>query len=538
MAFALPRWDRHGILFAIACVAITTSFFVPGRDLFAKGQWALLYLLLVTFVAGVAGFRASLVASVLSFFSWNYFLLPPYGTLAIHDPKDWLSLLVFLIVGIVMGVLTSRMSQREAEALARERESTLLSRVSAGLVSMSSMEAMIRLLRDEIAAVTGAQEVCLFLPGADGRLARLAVSGSDSTGNEDAGVLEWVCREKTAVGLAKHPDMVGVTETLPVASAAPGILRDRRYDVYLPIQTVTGFEGVLVVYERVDRQPFTPHDTRLLASIACLVAGFLERRRLESAAANAEAFREADRLKSTLISSVSHELKTPLSAMTAAVTSILEGDVAWDEGALRSELTAVGKDLVQLNDSIGALLELSRLKADAWAPQREWYELGEILGSALDKLPVGSRQRIAFEIPGSLPLLHVDFLQWQQALLHVLENALAYSPTETPVIVGALEKPQETWVWVEDHGPGVPNEERERIFEQFYRGAVAAVAPKGTGLGLAITGEIVRFHGGRIWVEAVEPHGARFVIALPCDEEAEGDIDDASGRGDDDPGCR
>jgi signal transduction histidine kinase len=135
----------------------------------------------------------------------------------------------------------------------------------------------------------------------------------------------------------------------------------------------------------------------------------------------------------------------------------------------------------------------------------------------LNKLPDAQRRRVTFAVPEDLPPLYVDFQQWSQALQHLLENALMYAPAETTVTVGAISTPRETRIWVEDQGPGVPMSERERIFEQFYRGETAATAPSGTGLGLAITAEIVRTSGGRIWVEDVQPHGARFVIAIPND---------------------
>ena len=503
---------------------MATALFVLGRDLFARGQWALLYLLIITFVAGIGGFRASLVASVLSFLAWNFFLLPPYGTLQIHDPKDWLSLVVFLIVGITMGLQTSRMRDREAEALAREQESALLSRLSANLVSISSTETMTRILLDEIMNITGAQTVRLFLADEDDQLAPVPVSAHAQPTADEAGLAGWSYQQSKAIGLPHLPSVtkLGVDNwpiSVPLREVAPG---NDRQDIYLPVQTTARTEGVLHIGERADHQPYSPHGARLLVSITNLAAGFLERRRLESSAASAEALREADRLKSTLISSVSHELKTPLAAITATVTSMLEGDLAWDEATVHDELQAVVSDLSRLNDSIGALLDLSRLKADAWTPQRDWYELGEILGNVLNKLPSGERRRIAFAIPDDLPPLHVDFQQWQQALLHLIENALAYSPPDTPITIGALHTPRETRIWVEDSGPGVKAAERERIFEQFYRGATAATAPSGTGLGLAITGEIVRFHGGRIWVEDVQPHGARFVIALPREDEPAG----------------
>ncbi|MEI7832546.1 MAG: DUF4118 domain-containing protein [bacterium] len=517
MRIQLPHWDRSGFIFAIACVAGATALFLPGREFFAKGQWALLYLLIIVFIASVAGARASLLAAVLAFLAWNFFFLPPYNTLVIHDPQDWLSLIVFLIVGIMMGLQTSRMRAREADALARERETALLNRLSANLVSISSTRTMADALLQEILAITEAAATTLFLVEADARISPICLQSACAPTPEQQQFAAWVLRQNKAIGL---PHITSLTkfgvEGWPISVASADVMPGQPADdIYLPVQSTSRLEAVLFVGQRRDRQPYSPHDARLLVSIANLVAGFLERQRLEAAASRVEAIREADRLKSTLVSSVSHELKTPLAAATATITSLLEGDVTWEPAAVRSELEAVGVDLAHFNDSINALLDLSRLKSDAWTAKREWYEFGEILGAVLNKLPAKQKGRITLQVPEDLPSLCVDFQQWAQVLQHLLENALTYAPTETTIQVGALAIPRELRMWVEDSGPGIPAAEREQIFEQFYRGKAAATAPSGTGLGLAITAEIVRMSGGRIWVEDVSPHGARFLIAVP-----------------------
>ena len=515
MLVTLPRWDRHGYGFAVACVVGATVLFVLAREYFAKEQWALLYLLIIIFVAGTGGFRASAVAALLAFLAWDFFFLPPYNTLLVADPKDWLSLVVFLAVGLAMGLSTSRMHEREADARARERESALLSRLSANLVSIASTRLMTETLLNEISTTIGAHTAMLYLADAEGGLT--PVPSPTPPAEETRRTAEWVFRQNKAIGLPRGSaltklDIEGWPITVSPDDVAGGA--DRR-DIYLPLQSPSRIEGVLYVGERADGAAYSPHDARLLVSITNLATSFLERRRLEETASRAEAVRESERLKSTLISSVSHELKTPLAAVTATVTSLLEEDVAWEPAAVRGELSAVREDLGRLTDSIGELLDLSRLKADAWMPQRDWFEFGEIVGAAMNKLPAASRRRIDFQIPDGLPPLFVDFQQWLQAILHLLENALAYSPPAARVVIGAAATARELRMWVEDAGAGVPSVEREHIFEQFYRGSAATSKPTGTGLGLAITAEIVRFHGGRIWVENVQPHGARFLLALP-----------------------
>jgi len=520
------RWrplERYGYLIAAASVAAATAAFYPGRAHFAKGQWALLYLLIVSLVARLCGVKPALVASVLSFLAWNHFFLPPYGTFHVADLRDWLSLVVFLVVGVLMGIQTGRLREREAEARERQREAELLNRFSAHLVSDISVEDMARRLIAEVDGVTGAKCTALFLCGdVPGPQECVASPGADCAQSaEVANLVAWVNRESKAIGLPAPPGSLsaqGRDWPITVSHREAGAGSDRK-DMFLPLQTSTRQSGVLYVAEREDGTPYTFHEARMVVALAYQASVFLERTYLRSVAVQADALKEADRLKSTLVSAVSHELKTPLASLQATVTNLLERDTELDEAHVRAELQAVKQDLDRLGSSIDSLLDLSRLEASAWAPELEWYELGEILGTVLSRLPQRDRDRVSFTLPPDLPAIHVDFVQWVRVLEHLLRNALAYSGSQSPVRVGASSTSTEVRLWVEDEGPGIAPDERERIFGKFYRGRSAALVPSGTGLGLAITREIVRFHGGRIWVEDVAPHGARFVVSIPRPEQ-------------------
>ncbi len=352
----VERISRHGYLLAVGAVALSTLVFLPGRDFFAKGQWAILYLLVVVLVAGVSGVGPAVFAAALAFFAWNFFLLPPYHTLRIHDDKDLVSLFAFLVAGVVMGVQTGRFKERQA----RERA-----------------------LRAELA--------------------------------------------------------------------------------------------------------------------------------------RAEAKREADELKSSLLSSVSHELKTPLAALTATVSNLLESDTTWDEHATRAELEAIVGDITRLNNGVTSLLDLSRLEARTWQPHPDWYDLSEIVDVAMERMPPGGRGRLRVLLPADLPPVFVDIEQWVRVVQGLVENALVYAP-DGEVRVGAGAGAGGLTVWVEDDGPGVPPEESDAVFEKFFRGREArARVPSGTGLGLAIAREIVAAHGGSIAVGRAASGGARFVISLPAE---------------------
>ncbi len=293
-------------------------------------------------------------------------------------------------------------------------------------------------------------------------------------------------------------------------------------DLCLPLRSPSGVSGVLSVDARTGGRPYTAAEVRLVTSLANLVSAFLERQELQSQAAQAEAGREADRLKSSLLSSVSHELKTPLAALAATVSNLLESDVQWDERSVREELRAIVTDVTRLNSSVGALLDLSRLETRSWEPRRELYDLSDIIAAGIDTLPLHERARVALDVPDDLEPVLVDYSQLVRVLQSLLENAVLYAGTDAAITVGARATHRALRLWVEDEGPGLAPDEHEAVFEKFYRGRTAgASVPSGTGLGLAIAREIVRAHGGTVQVEDVAPHGARFVIALPVEKSAE-----------------
>lgn len=516
---------RHSYIFAVACVVIATTLFVPGREHFAKGQWALLYLLVVGSVAGFGGVRPALLASALAFLCWNFFFLPPYGTFVVHDSKDWLSLLVFLIVATATGMQTGRMREREAEALARGREMAMLNQFSARLVSDASTTDVAELLMNEVTQITGARCAALFLADKENRLHELVAvtEGNCQLDQLILQIAEWAYSQSKAVGLPqieKRSDPAATGWPISVDHTQSGA-GNSRSDIYIPLQTAERQEGILYVGSRADGRSYSIDEARPLVAAANQTAAFLERKRLQSTAVQADALREADRLKSTLMSSVSHELKTPIASIAATVSNLAAEDIEWDKEKVRPELASLQEDTDRLTASINALLDLSRLESATWEPKKEWFDLADVLWSAVSKVPQKQKSRVKVSLPDSLPMVCVDFTQMSRAVENLLTNALAYSQQDSPARMGASVYESSLRIWVEDQGPGIRPDEREKIFEKFYRGESSSRSASGTGLGLAVTREIVRFHGGRIWVEDVIPHGARFVISLPLEEVVE-----------------
>jgi two-component system sensor histidine kinase KdpD len=223
---------------------------------------------------------------------------------------------------------------------------------------------------------------------------------------------------------------------------------------------------------------------------------------------------EAERLRSSLLTSVSHDLRTPLTAITGAATALLESADRLD-GRTRGELLeSIRDEAERLNRLVQNLLEMTRLEAGPLRVQRDWHPLEEVIGAALGRLARGlGARRLAVSIPPDLPLVGIDDVLIEQVLVNLLDNAVKYTPVDSAMrlVVSAAE--DHVTVELADHGPGLPRGEEERVFEKFHR--AAADGPRGAGLGLAICRGIVQAHGGRIWAQNLPEGGVAFLFTLP-----------------------
>ncbi len=519
-----PWLVRWGYPVAVAWVAAATLVMLPFRSLVGGGQWGWPYLLVVGLVASTSGVGPALLAAGLAFLAENFFFIPPYGSLAVHSATDLLQLLAFLVVAGLWGWQAGRLRERQLDAWRDEAEAEALLAISARVASETSISSMTSFVRGELARLLGTQRTVLWLREAEGAVPAGATGANpDELAAARAYVL-YVLAEAKAVGLPPKPpaadaDHLVAEPSWPASvSHAQAVPAGTLDDLFLPLQTTTGLEGVLQVgWPAGERERLGRRAWRLIVSGAQMVAAFLANRRLVTTQAQAEAVREADRLKTALVSSVSHELKTPLASITAAVTDLTSEDVTHDEAQMRERLASVTEDLGRLETSIGDLLDASRLEAGQWRPQGDMWEAGEIVADVVSRLPAAQRAQIAFDVPEPAPSVYVDFAQLARALTNVVDNALLYGPPDEQVTVGARRSGARTLVWVEDRGPGVAAADKPHVFEKFYRGARGQARAGSTGLGLSIAREIVQANSGTLTLEDVDPTGARFVISLPAE---------------------
>jgi two-component system sensor histidine kinase KdpD len=318
---------------------------------------------------------------------------------------------------------------------------------------------------------------------------------------------------------------------------------------FLPLRVGAHSVGVLELVHKAGVAP-DPERERLLATFANGAALALEQERLVEEERAADIARESDRLKSALLSSVSHDLRTPLAGIKAAASSLLQDDVQWGEEDRRAFIADIDAEADRLTRLVSNLLDLSRIEAGALRPQKDWEDVGELIGRVVQRLePRLAGRAVELDVPDTLPPVRLDAVQMEQVLTNLLENAVKYSPPGSPIEVKAQVSPANTGVKegpvgrpdvaprgvaqsvshhappagtmllisVTDHGLGIAPSEQERVFDKFYRVASTASRASGTGMGLAIVKGLVEGHGGQVTVESVPGRGSTFTVSLPIE---------------------
>jgi two-component system sensor histidine kinase KdpD len=286
--------------------------------------------------------------------------------------------------------------------------------------------------------------------------------------------------------------------------------------LYLPLIVGGTGVGVMRVARSRGAGSFGEEEERLLTTFAYQAALAIDKANLAERARHAAALEEADRIKTALLSSVSHDLRSPLAAIKTAVTGLLDPGATLD-GTDRAELlTAIDEETDRLARLVANLLDLSRIQGGALRPRKEWVDLAEIVVAVVDRLAPRLRGHpIEMALPDELPLLPCDYARVDQVLSNMIENAAAYAPEGTPISITAQPREGGVLVRVKDHGPGIPISEQERVFEPFYRGAATEGLHTGSGLGLAICRGIMEAHGGWIRVDPADAPGTSVVFWLP-----------------------
>ncbi len=487
-------WGEYAAAAAATLVptAIGLAVRTAGMEL-ATIDAAMLYLLAVVVVGSRYRQGPAFLASLLSIALFDFCFVPPYYTFSVGDASYGLTFAVMLLVAIVMSGLTARIrAQSEAS---RERE-----RRTATLYAMSRDLSVAR-TREEITAATLANvrdtfgaDVALLLPDGSGRL-RPQGPAPYPLDDRELGVAQWAHDQRQAAGHG--------TRTLPAAVA-----------LYVPLAVSDRSVGVLGIRPPVGEQFRDPAQRRLLEALAGQAAVAFEREELAERTRRTGIEVEAERLRTALLSSLSHDMRTPLAAIEGAASTLLQPRGPSDDAIRRDLAGTIVEESRRMTRLVANLLDMIRVESGALEVQKEWQLLSDVAGVALLRMEEQLAGRtVSTDFPQALPLVPVDEVLLEQVFVNLLENAAKYTAPGTPIELRAEEGSQEVVVTVADRGPGVPAGEEERVFEKFQR--AGSTAGTGVGLGLTICRGIVTAHGGRIWVERRPGGGALFRFTIP-----------------------
>jgi two-component system sensor histidine kinase KdpD len=489
-----PRARLRDYAAAIGLVAFASAanFLLRGRV--QTIDIAMVYLLAVVIVSSRFPPRPALLASVLSIAAFDFWFVRPFNTFAVSDARYVLTFGVMLVVAIVMSRLTARIRQQAEAAREREERTSALYAMSRELAAARKADDIVRIGARHLSDTFGC-EVVVFEPGVDGRVG-LHPAFTAVADDKERTIAQWVF---------DHGQLAGAgTATLPSTAW-----------LYLPLLASDRAVGVVAVRPDDAGRFQDPVRRQLLETFAGQVAASLDRVLLAGASQRAHLETEAERLRTALLSSLSHDLRTPLAGIEGAASSLLDVGGSLRIEARRELAETILEESRRMTRLVANLLNMVRLETGALQVQKEWQPLEEVVGVALIRLDerLAGRQ-VTTSLPPDLPLVPIDGLLIEQVLINLMENALKYTPTGTPIDISARADPRAVTVEVADRGPGLPPGEEGRIFEKFYRSREQGRAI-GAGLGLTICRGIVTAHGGRIWAENRPDGGAVFRFTLP-----------------------
>jgi two-component system sensor histidine kinase KdpD len=492
---ARPTIPAH-YLWSATVVLVCTLVCGAMLGRFDRSNLVMVYLLGVAFVAARHGRWPSAMAAVLSVAAFDFFFVPPYMTFAVSDSQYLVTFGVMLLVSLLISTLAARVRAQAEAAGHREQRTQVLYAMSREVAAARTVEEVARAASRHVADIVSGPAVVL-VPGPDGQLGASGDPRAAGDSRERA-VAQWAFDHGRMAGLG--------TDTLPGASA-----------LYIPLHGTESVLGVLGVRPDAALLPLRPDQIDLLEALSRQAASGLERARLAEEAQQARVAMETERLRSTLLSSVSHDLRTPLAAIEGAATTLLDRRASIDDGVRRDLLDTIREEAERLNRRVRNLLDMTRLDSGTVSVNKEWQPLEEVVGAALTQMEdrLAGRE-VQTDLPESLPLVPLDTVLVEQVLVNLLENALKYSEGQDPIEVKASSAEGEVILEVADRGPGIPSGEEERIFQRFHR-VSGDRGSRGVGLGLAICRAIVAAHGGRIWAENRADGGASFKLTLPLE---------------------
>lgn len=476
-----PGWRPYAMALAVVAAITAAGFFLP-RSVGERGV-ALIYLAAVVGMALFIGRGPVIFAATLSAALWNFLFLPPRFAFYIANFDDAMMLAIYFIVALGMGELIARLRAKERMEKRREQLASALHHLTLELGDAATWPQIERVALENVASVFNADAMMLW-PDASGK-----IPGDFTEQERDAARKAFESGEPAGRFTKNLPDAAGM---------------------YLPLQATGSVLGVLRIIWRQGAAPL-PEQRNLLDGFLRQIALVMDRQRLRESEAQARLVAESERLGRALLNSISHELRTPISAIQSATDGLMDTQVSPLQKSFADEIHLAS---VRLNRLVGNLLDMTRLESGRIKPRMEWCDAAELVNITRKRLEKElSHREVSVIAPPKLPFVRMDFALMEQTLGNLLLNVVAHTPAGTPVRITMKIRGGDLLIAVADRGPGIPPDALPKIFDKFFRAPDAPVG--GIGLGLSIVKGFVEVQGGRITAENAADGGAAFTIAMP-----------------------
>jgi len=490
--------ETLGYIWAVAVTVACTvlAYLMFGR--FELANLIMVFLLGVVFIATRFGRGPSIFASFLGVAIFDLFFVTPYFSFSVSHSQYLVTLLAMLTVAVLISNLMANVRSQAKVAGHRERRATVLYAMSRDLTASQSEDEIVRAAVHHFYSEFGSRNVILF-PDASGRIVYPANPAiPESLHAADLSVAQWVMDHNEIAGQG--------TDTLPGAEA-----------IYFPLSNKETVLGVLVLLPVNLRRVFLPEQQKLLETFLGQIAQAITRVRLTEQARKTQVEMEAERLRNSLLSSISHDLRTPLATIVGSASALVEEDTTLKAENKLELSRAIYDEAQRMSTLVNNILDMARLDAGAVELNKQWVPLEEIIGTVLTLLQKRLEGRlVTVKLPPGIPMIYVDAVMIEQVLINLLENVLRYTPERSPVEIMAEASSFAVEISVADRGPGIPKGSENKLFEKFYR-VQREAAQSGVGLGLTICRAIIEAHGGTIQAQNRSTGGAVFSFIIPLD---------------------
>jgi two-component system, OmpR family, sensor histidine kinase KdpD len=504
-----PSLDIRSYGFALLAVALALGVSELMQWLIGIENVDLVFLTAVVGVAVRFGLWPSLLASVVSSLCYNFFFLPPIYTFTISDPTNVAAFGFFTLVAVIVSHVAARGRMQAVTARERVRTVESLYAFSRKLAGVGTLDDVLWATAYQTALMLKVR-VVLLLPENGSIAVKAGYPPEDTLDEADIAAAKWAWENNRPAGRG--------SDTLPGAKR-----------LFLPMRTGRGAIGIVGIDSDKPGSLLTPDQRRLLDALIDQAAIAIERVYLVEDVDRAKRTIETDRLRSALLTSISHDLKTPLAAVLAAAGTVRDLSTKLTDAEKADLVATIVDESERLNRFIANLLDMTKLESGAIVPNASPHDLGEIVGTALQRAgKIVARHRVELELESGLPMLDLDAVLFEQVLFNLLDNAAKYSPEVTTIRIQGWRDQDAVYLQVLDEGSGIPPAELEQIFDKFYRVEKGDQVRAGTGLGLAISrGFVEAMHGSITAANRSDRRGAAFVVRLPVPPSA-GQLDTAA----------